>query len=54
MKEAWVKLYLNQKVNIFLFLFIIPNGLCITQVTILYFIMSLQDIFLDDFDLCMS
>lgn len=54
MKEAWVKLYLNQKVDNILFLLIISNVLRITQVTILHFIMSLQDIFLDDFDLCMS
>lgn len=55
MKEAWVKLYQNQKVDyVILFLFLISNVFHITQVTILYFIMSLQNIFLDGFDLCVS
>lgn len=54
MKEAWVKLYQNQKVDYVILFSLISNVFHITQVTILYFIISLQNIFLGGFDLCVS
>lgn len=55
MKEAWDKLYQNQEIDYILFcLFLISNVHHIIQVKFLYFILSLQDVFRDDFDLCMS
>lgn len=45
MKEAWVKLYQNQKVDyIFLLLFLMSNVFHVTWVTILYFIESPKSI----------